>query len=77
MPKHAVLERPDHVDRHAILEAVLADDDLFLQELVGYEILGPANHAGYGLAGFTTSGDGTLGRTKIQAHVEDTIFPRS
>jgi hypothetical protein len=48
VPEDTVLQRPDHIYRHAVLETVLTDDDLLLEKLVGDEILGPADHTHHG-----------------------------
>jgi hypothetical protein len=56
----AVLQRPDHVDGHPVPEALLADDDLLLQELVGDQVLRPADDAGYGTLQVGARADRTL-----------------
>ena len=65
----AVLERLDHVDSHPVLEALIADDDLLLQKLVGDQILWPVDDAGNGTMPVGARADRTLRCVEIEADV--------
>jgi hypothetical protein len=66
-----MLKRADHIDGHTVLEAFIADDNLLLQELVGDQILWPADDTCYGTAQIGACTHRTLLRAKIKANVKD------
>ncbi len=71
-----MLERPDHVDGHPVLQTLVANDDLFLEELVRDKILRPTNYAGNRATNISARHYGTLRRPQIETDVQDTIILR-
>jgi len=73
VPKNAVLQGPDHIDGHAVLQTFFTDDDPFLEEFVGNQVLGPAHDAGDGAADIGAGYNGTLRGSQVYPYVEDIV----
>jgi hypothetical protein len=69
----AVLERTEESERQAVLERLVAEEDVLSQELAADDVLRVSDVRRDGLAETVARGDGRAGRTEVDAQVQDAL----